>query len=80
MTDHEPQISVRMWYRLWKKEKIWRSKRVGSVEGWVSGCLTENMTFEQRFEVDEEVIQGLCGETVFQAREEQSQVPEAAWV
>ena len=50
------------------------------MEEWVSGGLTENMTFEQRFEIDEEVIHGLCGETVFQAREGQSQVPEAAWV
>lgn len=34
------------------------------------------MTFEQR--LGEEVIQGFCRGTVFQAREEQSHVPEAA--
>ena len=44
------------------------------MEEWVSGGLVEKVTFEQR--LGEEVIQGFCRGTVFQAREKQSQVLE----
>ena len=58
------------------RKSVEELREIGSVEEWVSGGLIEKVTFEQR--LGEEVIQGFCRGTVFQAREEQSHVPEAA--